>query len=112
MRTTKTCYQQGSIKKVPRAKGYTWEVRFNEKADGRRHKKCLTCSGVECPTEPSVKKTIAHAVSRAIDNVDSHWSTTFTLWTIPGHLPALEGAATSTGWPHSPSAPQDAFRSA
>jgi hypothetical protein len=28
-------YQQGSIKKVPRSKGYAWEVGFSEKVEGK-----------------------------------------------------------------------------
>jgi hypothetical protein len=58
MRAKRAQYQQGSIKKVPRAKGYAWEVRFSEKVNGKQHQRCQTFEGSACPTEVSVCKTI------------------------------------------------------
>ena len=37
----KARYQQGSIRKVPRATGFAWEVRFSETVRGKRKQKSL-----------------------------------------------------------------------
>jgi hypothetical protein len=37
----KTRYQPGSIRKVPRATGFAWEVRFSERKSGKRHQRTL-----------------------------------------------------------------------
>jgi integrase len=58
LRAKRPRYQQGSIKKVSRAKGFAWEVRFSETVNGKRSRKTLCFDSVEYPTEDSVRKAI------------------------------------------------------
>ena len=69
MREKRPRYQQGSIKKVSRAKGFAWEVRFSETVNGKRTRKTLCFDSVDFPTEDSVRKAIQTQVVLA--NTDS-----------------------------------------
>jgi hypothetical protein len=44
-------YQQGSIGKVRKAKGYAWEVRFSEWLNGKRYQRSMTFQSTEYPKE-------------------------------------------------------------
>jgi integrase len=57
-------YQQGSIRKVERAKGFAWEVRFSEWKNGKRHQRTLTFDPAEYPTEKDVRKGLELTVSQ------------------------------------------------
>lgn len=65
MRAKRARYQQGSIKKVPRAKGFAWEVRFSETVNGNRTRKTLCFDSDKYPTEASVRKAIQTQVALA-----------------------------------------------
>ncbi len=47
MRVKRSQYQQGSIRKVRKAKGYAWEVRFSEWLNGKRYQRTMTLQGTE-----------------------------------------------------------------
>jgi len=57
-------YQQGSIRKVPRATGHAWEVRFSEWKAGKRHQRTLTFDAAEYPTKKDVRKAMELTVSQ------------------------------------------------
>ncbi|MDE3201736.1 MAG: hypothetical protein KGN79_12540, partial [Acidobacteriota bacterium] len=57
-------YQQGSIRKVPRATGFAWEVRFSEWQNGKRHQRTLTFDAVVYRTEKDVRKALEQTVSQ------------------------------------------------
>ena len=64
MRTKRSQYQQGSIRKVAKAKGYAWEVRFSEWLNGKRFQRSLTFQGTDYPNEADVRKAIELTVSQ------------------------------------------------
>jgi integrase len=64
MRAKRARYQQGSIRKVPRAKGHAWEVRFSEWKGGKRHQRTLTFDPAEYPTEKDVRRALELTVSQ------------------------------------------------
>jgi len=41
LRAKRTRYQQGSIKMVPRAKGFAWEARFSDTVNDKRTRKAF-----------------------------------------------------------------------
>jgi hypothetical protein len=51
MRTNRARYQNGSIRKVKRAKGYAWEVRYSEIKDGKRHQRTEIYDAILYQTE-------------------------------------------------------------
>ncbi len=52
MKKTRARYQQGNIRKVPRANGFAWEARFAAgKVDGKQKYKSYYFDGAEYPTE-------------------------------------------------------------
>jgi integrase len=56
MKITRERYQHGSVRKVPRAKGFAWEFRFYITApDGKRKLKVQTFDPVKYPTERDVR---------------------------------------------------------
>jgi integrase len=60
LKAKKARYQQGSIRKVRRASGYAWEVRFSETIGGKRKQKSLYFPvDAEYPNETAVRKAIA-----------------------------------------------------
>jgi integrase len=96
MRSNRARYQQGSIKKVKRAKGYAWEVRFSEKLNGKRHQRCQTFDGTEYPTEKDVRKAIELTVSQvnagtAGERADAKFGAITAIYRKE-HLPELEHA--------------------
>jgi hypothetical protein len=56
MKARRSRYQNGSIKRVKRAKGFAWEVRFRETKNGKRHQRCQTFDGLQYPTKAAVRK--------------------------------------------------------
>lgn len=64
MRRKRSQYQQGSIRKVRKAKGYAWEVRFPEWLSGKRFQRTMTFQGTEYPKEAEVRKAIELTVSQ------------------------------------------------
>ena|ERR1035437_734216 len=94
MKSTKSRYQQGSITRVPRAKGFVWQVRFSERVKGKRWQKCLTFSGLDYPTEASVRKAIETAVVQQNvetqrPKVDARFGAIIALYQKE-HLPTLQ----------------------
>jgi len=69
MRAKRARYQQGSIRKIERANGFAWEVRFSGTINGKRTRKTLIFPSDEYKTEASVRKAIENQV--ALANVDS-----------------------------------------
>lgn len=64
MRTKRSQYQQGSIRKLRKAKGYVWEVRFSEWLNGQRFQRTMRFQGTEYPKEADVRKAIELTVSQ------------------------------------------------
>jgi len=64
MKTKRARYQNGSIRKVKRAKGYVWEVRYSEMKEGRRHQRTEIYDQVMYKTESEVRKAIELTVSQ------------------------------------------------
>ncbi|MGB6689397.1 MAG: site-specific integrase [Terracidiphilus sp.] len=94
MKTQRARYQKGSIKRVSRAKGHAWEVRFSEWKDGKRHQRTLTFDGARYPKEADVRKAIELNVSQvnsgtASEKVDAKFSAITALYRRE-HLPTLE----------------------
>ena len=63
LKTKRARYQQGSIKKVQRVKGFAWEVRFSDTVNGKRTRKTLCFESDKYPTEASVRKAIQTQVA-------------------------------------------------
>ena len=62
MKITRNRYQQGSIRKVPRAKGFAWEYRYYVTADGKRKLKMQTFNGKLYATEADVRRAVGARV--------------------------------------------------
>jgi hypothetical protein len=58
VRTKRSQHQQGSIRKLRKAKGYAWEVRFSEWLNGKRYQRSMTFQGAEYPKEADFRKAI------------------------------------------------------
>ena len=69
MRAKRARYQQGTIRKVERANGFAWEVRFSQSVNGKRTRKTIIFPSDTHPTETSVRKAIQSQV--ALANSDS-----------------------------------------
>jgi integrase len=87
-------YQQGSIRKVQRATGYAWEVRFSEWKGGKRHQRTLTLDGSDYPTEKDARRAIELTVSQVnagtgAAKADAKFMDICTLYRKE-HLPTLE----------------------
>ena len=94
MKARSTRYQNGSIKRVKRAKGFAWEVRFSETKNGKRHQRCQTFDGLQYPTKAAVRKAIELTVSQinagiAGARADAKFMAIATLYR-EHHLPTLE----------------------
>jgi integrase len=72
LRAKRARYQQGTIRKVPRANGFAWEVRFSETVNGNRKRKTLCFPSDEYPTESSVRKAIQTQVTLANTENERH----------------------------------------
>lgn len=64
MKAKRARYQQGSIRKVSRATGSAWEVRFSATVNGKRTQKSLYFPADEYKTEASVRKAIQLQVAQ------------------------------------------------
>jgi integrase len=62
VKITRNRYQQGSIRKVPRAKGFAWEYRYYATLDGKRKLKMQTFSGKLYTTEADVRRAVGAMV--------------------------------------------------
>lgn len=62
MKITRNRYQQGSIRKVPRAKGFAWEYRYYVTSDGKRKLTMQTFSGKLYATEADVRRAVGARV--------------------------------------------------
>jgi hypothetical protein len=60
-------YQQGSIRKVSRAKGFVWEYRCSVTEQGKRKQKTQTFRGKQYATEADVRRAVGASVSRLND---------------------------------------------
>ena len=58
-------YQEGSLKRVPRAHGWAWEYRYYATVeDGTRKLRVQTLSGAQYPTERDVRKALAPMIAQ------------------------------------------------
>jgi len=101
MRAKRARYQQGSIRKVPRATGHVWEVRFSNITGGKRTRKTIIFPvNSEYPTEKAVRKAIQTQVTLAnSDSERSKVAATFGAITElyrSEHLPTLKHSTQST----------------
>lgn len=99
MRAKRARYQQGNIRKVERANGFAWEVRFSETVSGKRQQKSLYFKGDEYPTQASVRKAIQMQVALANDGnerakVGAKFGTIISLYRKE-HLPTLRKSTRS-----------------
>ena len=62
MKITRARYQQGSIRKVPRAKGFAWQYRYYVPSDGKRKLKMQTFDGKLYATEADVRRAVGARV--------------------------------------------------
>lgn len=96
MKTKGPRYQQGSIKRVARANGHAWEVRFSETVNGKRRQRCETYDGDQYSTEASVRTAIELTVwqinaGTAGGRADATFGTITAIYR-KDHLPGLEHA--------------------
>jgi integrase len=59
MKVSRERYQHGSIRKVPRSKGFAFEFRYYQTLDGKRKLKVQTFDPAKYPTERDVRKAVA-----------------------------------------------------
>jgi integrase len=101
MKTKKTRYQQGSIRKVARARGFAWEVRFSTgKVGGKQTYKSSFFNSSDYPTEASVRKALETTVVLTNSEtgrvkVDAPFSEIIGLYRTK-HLPGLEHSTQQT----------------
>ena len=101
MKKTRARYQQGNIRKVPRANGFAWEVRFSAgKVDGKAKYKSHYFAGDKYPTEASVRTALQHKVVLANAaagrvKVDANFQVIIELYREK-HLPGLEHSTQQT----------------
>lgn len=67
MKITRRRYQQGSIRKVARAKGFVWEYRYYVPSDGKRKLKTQTFRGNLYATEADVRRAVGAMVPHLND---------------------------------------------
>ncbi|MGB9291025.1 MAG: site-specific integrase, partial [Terracidiphilus sp.] len=65
MKAKRARYQQGSIRKIARANGFAWEVRFSETVKGKRTRKTLIFPTDRYPKEKDVRTAIQSQVALA-----------------------------------------------
>jgi hypothetical protein len=93
-------YQQGSIRKIARASGFAWEVRFSETVNGTRKRKTLIFDSAEYPTEKAVRKAIQTQVALVNSESDrakvaAKFGAITALYRVE-HLPTLKHSTRST----------------
>src|SRR5271167_1092063 len=70
MRFTKSRYQQGSLRKVTRLRGFAWEFRYYVVDGTKRKLKQVTLDGSKFPTEKAALKHLHPLVQRVNDGSD------------------------------------------
>jgi integrase len=100
LRAKRARYQQGTIRKVDRANGFAWEVRFSETANGKRTRKTLHFPGDQYRTEAAIRKAIQGQVALANSDSDrakvgAKFGTITELYRSQ-HLPSLRPSTQST----------------
>jgi len=58
VKITRKRYQQGSIRKAARAKGFVWEYRYSVTEQGKRRQKTQTFRGKQYATEADVRRAV------------------------------------------------------
>jgi len=58
VKITRNRYQQGNIRKVPRAKGFAWEYRYYVTLDGKRKLEMQNFSGKLYTTEADIRRAV------------------------------------------------------
>ena len=58
MKSTRSRYKDGYLRKVKRAKGFAWEFRINVVKDGARKTEYLTLNGAEYPTQKLARQKL------------------------------------------------------
>jgi integrase len=67
VKITRRRYQQGSIRKAARAKGFVWEYRYSVTEEGKRKQKTQTFRGNLYPTEADVRRAVGAMVPHLND---------------------------------------------
>jgi integrase len=67
VKITRKRYQQGSIRKVARAKGFVWEYRYYVPSEGKRKLKTQTFRGKLYATEADVRRAVGAMVPHLND---------------------------------------------
>ncbi len=85
VRAKRSQYQQSSIRKLRKAKGYVWEVRFSEWLNGQRFQRTMRFQGTEYPKEADVRKVFELTVSQinsgtAGEKADARFGAIITLY--------------------------------
>jgi integrase len=97
LKAKRSRYQQGTVRRVARANGFAWEVRFSETVNGQRKRKTIIFDAAEYRTEKDVRKAIQGQVALAnTDNARHKVGATFgDIITIyrRDHLPTLRHSA-------------------
>ncbi|MGA2673717.1 MAG: site-specific integrase [Terracidiphilus sp.] len=93
MKSKKARYQQGSIRKVERAKGFVWEVRFSGRKGGKRYQRTEIYDPAQYRTEKDVRKAIELTISQvnagtAGEKADAKFGAVTHLYRTE-HLPTL-----------------------
>lgn len=70
IRFTKERYQQGSLRKVRRKKGFVWEFRYYMMNGSKRVLKQVTIDGEEYPTEKKARQHVAPLLHRVNEGSD------------------------------------------
>ena len=96
----KARYVKGSIRRVKRASGFAWEVRFSELRNGKRYQRTQTFDPSKYPKEKDVRKAIEFTVSQvnagtAGEMADAKFGAVTALYRSE-HLPTLEHSTQST----------------
>lgn len=100
MRSRRARYQNGSIRKVERANGFKWEVRFSEWTGGKRHQRTQIFDAGKYPKERDVRKAIETTVSQmnkgsAGEKTDAKFGAVTALYRSK-HLPTLDHSTQCT----------------
>jgi len=72
MKAKKARYQKGTIRKIERANGFAWELRFSETVNGKQHQKSLYFQSDMYPTKTSVRKATQLQVALVNSDNDRH----------------------------------------
>ena len=75
---TKERYQKGSLRKVPRSKGFVWEFRYYVMDGSKRVMKQVTLDGKEFPSEKAARQHVHPLLHKINDGSDYHDMRQFT----------------------------------